>query len=650
MLTASVSLILVFALLGFVWMKLIAKRKVLKGDNVNRFLDEFLQFYSQAERGNGLTRGLETSLAKQTYVQTLLDKKLTPTILAGLFRLAILSGNSGDGKTALIQMIEREAEAHGAKVTRIAGVGSKFSFNGREFETLYDGSVDVEGENGTNMEMLSRFFRTLEGDEEPSNHGPCLIVAMNEGKLRDFLGRSASHGWLSRTLLNHLLKDIPLASAYVIVNLNLRSVVDASSTISESLFDKILDRFVSNEFWSECETCVVKLRCPVKFNVDSLRIFHTDGLSERDRIETERRNNASKAIRRRLKSVFQVLHFRKRLHVTVRDLRSALAYTLFGKKNCNEIKAEIEAGSYLFVERYYYNAIFAANEKDRVLRLLSEFDVGKTATPQIDSLLSFTRPKSPEFRGMFLNLGNARVAHLGRTQIDENDLAELFDKKPRSPEERTEEAFRLARNYVASVRRKLFFEGSRSRYLGKETEEQTVIWADLLPYDNLQEFIDFVNRGCDPEGKLKTRIVEGISRSEGIHDKQRSKENVCIRTRQEQNAKIKAFFAYPATDFLIELPAGNSQAAFVEYLPTSIQFRHHDTVLEVSLDLYEMLMRIRDGYVATAGEMRAFFLNLLMFKKQLMALPAKELLLTETDYQVYKLTRTPQNGVVLSNL
>jgi hypothetical protein len=63
-----------------------------------------------------------------------------------------------------------------------------------------------------------------------------------------------------------------------------------------------------------------------------------------------------------------------------------------------------------------------------------------------------------------------------------------------------------------------------------------------------------------------------------------------------------------------------------------------------------MLMRIRDGYVATAGEMRAFFLNLLMFKKQLMALPAKELLLTETDYQIYKLTRTPQNGVALSNL
>lgn len=61
-------------------------------------------------------------------------------------------------------------------------------------------------------------------------------------------------------------------------------------------------------------------------------------------------------------------------------------------------------------------------------------------------------------------------------------------------------------------------------------------------------------------------------------------------------------------------------------------------------------MRIRDGYLPTAGEMRTFFLNLLMFKKQLMSTPSVELLLTETDYQIFKLTRTSQNGVVFSSL
>lgn len=43
----------------------------------NKHLDGFLQFYSQADAGNGLTRGLETDLAKRTYVPTKLDRDLT---------------------------------------------------------------------------------------------------------------------------------------------------------------------------------------------------------------------------------------------------------------------------------------------------------------------------------------------------------------------------------------------------------------------------------------------------------------------------------------------------------------------------------------------------------------------------------------------
>ena len=42
----------------------------------NPYLDQFLMFYSQSEAGNGLTRGLETDLARRTYVPTKLDRLL----------------------------------------------------------------------------------------------------------------------------------------------------------------------------------------------------------------------------------------------------------------------------------------------------------------------------------------------------------------------------------------------------------------------------------------------------------------------------------------------------------------------------------------------------------------------------------------------
>jgi hypothetical protein len=65
---------------------------------MNPYLDEFLQFYSQAEHGNGLTRGLETDLAKKTYIKTLLDEKLTPAILAENFVSLFSPGMQATGK------------------------------------------------------------------------------------------------------------------------------------------------------------------------------------------------------------------------------------------------------------------------------------------------------------------------------------------------------------------------------------------------------------------------------------------------------------------------------------------------------------------------------------------------------------------------
>ncbi len=616
----------------------------------NPYLGEFLQFYSQADCGNGLTRGLETELAKRTYVPTKLDRELTPAILDGKYRLVILTGNAGDGKTAFIQTIEKEAEQRGAVIKRDGDLGSGFLLNGKQFKTLYDGSVDMDGKS--NFDMLSEYFAGLAGDTEP-NDGSILIAAMNEGKLRDFLGRTQNHKWLSEKLLNHILLGQPIPAGYIVVNLNLRSVVDASTALGGCLFDLILDRYVANEFWESCSECPAASRCPVKFNVDTFRLF-PEAITQdpKDHEAVAERNEAARAARVRLKSLFQVLHFRKRIHITVRDLRSALAFALFGKKTCEQIQRDIERNSSDFTPSYYYNAIFSETEKDRIIGFLREFDVGKTATPQIDSRLSFLEPKTNEFKNLFLTFTNVRHPKCGRWGSDQDDLLRLFKRRPRSPEERTKDALALARKYVVSVRRRLFFEGSRRRNLGNEKlDEKQEIWSELLPYDNLQEYIAFVDKKTDPKGHLKEQLVEGISRSEGIHDGQRSRENVCIRTRQDQDARVKAFFTYPASDFSVLLPPITAQAAYVEFLPSAILFRSASEVtLEVSLDLYEMLMRIRDGYVPTAGEMRAFFLNLLMFKKQLMAEPAKELLLTETDYQIYKLTRTPENGVVLSTL
>src|SRR5262249_56780709 len=95
--------------------------------NFNPFVSHLLTMYSQSPRTNAGTRGLDT-IGRETYVKTLLDEKLRPAILSGELRLVIVTGNAGDGKTAFIQQIEREAPS-GSVEQRPNG--SAFALNGR---------------------------------------------------------------------------------------------------------------------------------------------------------------------------------------------------------------------------------------------------------------------------------------------------------------------------------------------------------------------------------------------------------------------------------------------------------------------------------------------------------------------------------------
>lgn len=611
----------------------------------NPNLDQFLMFYSQSEAGNGLTRGLDSELSRRTYVPTKLDRELLGATLTGRYRLVILTGNAGDGKTAFIQKVEEEARSRGAQVERRDALGATFTLDGRTFRALYDGSVESRGKS--NKEMLAEFFSPLAGDQ-PQADGDSLIVAMNEGKLRDFLSHVRGFPWLSRTLLQHLDHGTTLPGDIVLVNLNLRAVVDAHSDQTDCLFDQILDRYVANEFWTACDDCSARSRCPVKFNVDTFRIRTEEGLSGKDLESVRQTNMAARIARSRFKAIFQILHFRKRVHLTVRDLRSALAFGLFGKKTCTQIYAESEADGADFAGSYYYNAIFDPREKDRVLGFLREFDIGLASSSQLDSQLSFALPSSLEFKNLFHAFENPRHPAWGRSTTDVIELMWLHKQKPASVDARTPERLEAARRYVQAARRKLFFEGRFPQDDGHEARIPT----QLLPYDNLLEFMSFVESGQDPGGQLKEAIVLAVSRSETIYDGQRGRENICIRTRQDASAKVKAFFVYPADQFSLDLPKPGAQAAYIEFLPANIILRQidHPVSLDISLDLYEMLMRIRDGYMPAAGEMRTFFLNLLMFKKQLMTTPSERLLITDNDDHIFQLTRNAQNGVTLSSI
>ncbi len=353
----------------------------------NPYVEQFLTIYSQSELSTGGTRGYDPS----TYVETKLDRNLIPRILNPMTKLVILTGNAGDGKTAFIQHVEKMAEGQGAKVLKCTDNGSTFTLNGVTYQTLYDGSQDFEGTG--NDAVLAAFFNDLKGLEPPKG-AFTKVIAINEGKLRDFILFKPQYRWLGKQVHHYLsFSDFKLNESLAFVNLNLRSMV-GSTPDESSIIDLLLNKFLDTSFWVQCTNCDNLEKCYIRYNVASF-------------------NDPKRGpeIRRRLKLLLLAVHFRKTRHITMRDLRSILSLILFGKLACNRIYENLDAGAQL-VGSFYYNAAFNGQETDRIAQLLSDMDVAHVSNPKLDNFIHFHAPDSPEVSALFIPSDNSYLADL----------------------------------------------------------------------------------------------------------------------------------------------------------------------------------------------------------------------------------------------
>ncbi|MBZ5565301.1 MAG: hypothetical protein LAP13_23130 [Acidobacteriia bacterium] len=591
-------------------------------NNHNPNIDEFLRFYSQSDRSTAGTRGYDP----KTYVETKLDENLTPAIFDPKTKLVILSGNAGDGKTAYIQRVEAQAKARGANDLQRTDNGCSFTINSIAYLTLYDGSQDFEGTK--NDEVLAAFFKEFEGEGQPVGQFT-KIIAINEGKLRDFILSKPHYKWLGKQVHHYLTYETYTPhDSLIFVNLNSRSVVEpgeSSSSILDKLLDRLLDIDSSAGFWTHCspENCAWAERCYIKYNVESLR-------------------DAKKGpvIRHRLKRLILAVHFRKTRHITMRDLRSILSFVLFNKSNCQELQRDLQAGNPV-VDRFYYNAIFDGQENDRLAQLLSQLDVAGVSNPKLDNFINFRGPEDPENRALYVHSEEVVPA-------DQPHLELLFRNRPEGTLDDDPNRRANARKYHASMRRKLYFEGDEAKLKARGLPT----WKDLLPYRQFDRFLDFITTKVDPQGALRSQLTLAISKSERIYNETAGRETLCLRSGGSRRVQTKAFYAFPASDFQIGVQDLGKQADYLEFLPNCIFYRHHDKAayLEIPLDLFEILCRIHEGYVPTAGEIQTFFLNLDMFKRRLTCYPSERIFLTDDDTNLYEVRRTPDVKLAMTKL
>jgi hypothetical protein len=167
-----------------------------QGDRrINSTVDALRRVYRNSRIGNTDNRGLESEFAQSTYVETLLDSALLPSIVAGKHRLVVLSGNPGDGKTAFLQRLKSELVGTGGRVVHDDEAGWRIEHAGGTVAALYDASESHEGRSAD--DLMEGILAPLAGPD-PADRPYTAAIAINDGRLLDFFERTgdATYPWL----------------------------------------------------------------------------------------------------------------------------------------------------------------------------------------------------------------------------------------------------------------------------------------------------------------------------------------------------------------------------------------------------------------------------------------------------------------------
>ncbi|MGH7134519.1 MAG: protein kinase domain-containing protein, partial [Pirellulales bacterium] len=346
------------------------------------WLKSLLQSYPGSRWGNRETRGLDTPFASDTYVPTALDKSLLDDIRDCRVRLVILCGNAGDGKTALLQHLAQELGLDRPQsADRILDGRVP---NGPRVRMNLDGSAAWKSRSAD--EILDEFLKPFQ--DGPPKENIVHLLAINDGRLLEWIegaeDRLGGETSLTAELYELLRQEFATTDSHVrFINLNQRSVVGGIDPdrdgIDTSFLQQLLDHLYggarAKEIWAPCHACSAQDRCTV---FAAARLFGPDNLGSPVRREVR------EWARQRLFRAIQAVHLRGETHITVRELRAALVYILFGVHFCDDYHSAGEQ------PLPYWDRAFAADAPARqgeVLRELTQFDPALESHPQIDRYL-----------------------------------------------------------------------------------------------------------------------------------------------------------------------------------------------------------------------------------------------------------------------
>ncbi len=169
-------------------------------------------------------------------------------------------------------------------------------------------------------------------------------------------------------------------------------------------------------------------------------------------------------------------------------------------------------------------------------------------------------------------------------------------------------------------------------------------WQSMLPYTsvglleaviNAQDHLQRENACLE----LRDRVVEAVSVAEGVRNPALRRNYLALRVSRVKNATISSYRLFPKQAFVVQV-ARPAHEDFLEFAPDAVELVSTEgpARLRISLDLLEMMELIRHGYRPTVADLQGLFVNLMIFRNELLSTTFNRVLLSADDEQFYEVS------------
>jgi len=415
----------------------------------------FDEFISQTAPPSGVRLRLETKT--EQFVRSQFQRERPPSI--------ILTGNAGDGKTYLCRQIIESFTGQ-----PVADWGDHTDWPIKHDKLTLRVVKDLSEMGSEAGVSVLRDLAIELAKEQPAT---VFLIAANEGRLRDLLGREGLSDLRQR--VEAQLARGPDLDGSVLIMLNLNRVTTSSYVLPA------LRWLTDNAHWRDCAGCPTLTACPTHFNRDRL---------------------ADSAIADRLWLLYQILEHLD-IHVTIRDMLIHLAYTITSGLTCEEIAADARRLGWDAHQHVYYENVWGtyADETFRhkvvMLQALHRLNVGGHSLFEIDDFIVNGCPDNAEAQAEYQRLFAPAVDLGNRRFAQDRDL--YLRGGATSPRPDEEHPFLY---WLPHCRRKLFFEWQNTTQANR-----------LVPLLFLPQYLQLLEGDPGIRDRILRTLVLGLNRA-----------------------------------------------------------------------------------------------------------------------------------------